>query len=510
MANRSLHMNQVEKILEFRANGHSIKKIGRLLGISKNTVRKYLRKVKTVPTGEEDTVSLILASSGSSFARERTLGELLPGIVKELGVKGVSRALLWEEYKQKHPDGFSYGRFCERIKRYRMVENSTIKINHKPGYRLQIDFTGKKLDWIDKATGELIACEILVCTFPFSGYTHVCAVPSQQQQDFIEGINRAAFFFGGLAAVLLSDNLKSYVKRANRYEPTFTDLCVQLSIHYGVELEATRAGKPKDKGSVERHVQVAYNSIFGPLRNRKFFSMQEMNEAILEKVEKLNAKNFQGKSYSRKDKFEQEEKPFLQPLPNELFEVRMNTKAKVQRNYHVILGEDKHQYSVPYQFIGKTTQITYTSKTVEVFIGIDRIASHQRNRSRFGYSTKRDHMPQKHSKYLETRGWDAQYFRSQADEIGSNTRWAIDKILSSKQLIEQTYNSCLGVLRLTKKFSAERLENACIRARSANRANYGMIRNILNHGMDKLPDQDQQALFEIPFHSNIRGPSEYT
>ena len=119
-------------------------------------------------------------------------------------------------------------------------------------------------------------------------------------------------------------------------------------------------------------------------------------------------------------------------------------------------------------------------------------------------------MPQKHSKYLETRGWDAQYFRSQADEIGSNTRWAIDKILSSKQLIEQTYNSCLGVLRLTKKFSAERLENACIRARSANRANYGMIRNILNHGMDKLPDQDQQALFEIPFHSNIRGPSEYT
>jgi hypothetical protein len=365
------------------------------------------------------------------------------------------------------------------------------------------------LHWIDRTTGELISCEVLVCTLPYSGYTFAYAVGSQRQEDFIEAINAAFLFFGGLPAVLLSDNLKSYVKKANRYEPTFTDLCIQLSTHYGVELDATRAGKPKDKGSVERHVAIVYNRIFGPLRDREFFSLSEINEAINRQLEDLNDRKFQGRSYSRKDKFDEEEKQFLQELPSEIFEIKRSVYAKVQRNYHVVLGEDKHQYSVPYQYIGKKTQVIYTSKTVEIYLGITRITSHRRDRRKYGYSTFAAHMPEKHKKYTESRGWDANYFRIQADRLGPSTRWAIDQILASKQLIEQTYNACLGLLRLKDKYDAERLENACAKAKTTHRASYGIIRNILKNGMDKLPTSTQPELFDIPKHHNIRGPSAY-
>ena len=209
------------------------------------------------------------------------------------------------------------------------------------------------------------------------------------------------------------------------------------------------------------------------------------------------------------DQFTQYEKPLLKQLPNELFELKKSTRAKVQRNYHVVLGEDKHQYSVPYQYIGKQTVINYTSKMVEIYIGLDRIAHHPRDRRQHGYSTYAAHMPEKHLKYLETRGWDADYFRQQADKIGIDTRWAIDQILNSKQLIEQTYRACIGVLRLKTQYSAERLENACHRAKTTHRATYGIINNILKNGMDKIILEKQVDLFHPPDHSNIRGPEYY-
>ncbi len=497
MANKTLHMNQIEKIIELRSKGHSLRKIARLLSISKNTVRKYLVTGKP----EQDL--------GVNSERESILEAKMSKMLKELRKPGVTRALLWEEYKKEHPGGFSYGRFCERIKRFRQVQNATIKLDHRPGNYLQVDFTGKKLHWIDRATGELIACEVLVCTLPFSGYTFSCATTSQGQGDFIQGINEAFLFFGGLPAVLLSDNLKSYVKKANRYEPTFTELCIQFSTHYGIELDATRVGKPRDKGSVERHVSIVYNWIHGPLRNQEFFSLSEINEAIKKQLAKMNGKKFQGRSYSRQEMFDQEEKQYLQELPCELFEIKKSVSAKVQRNYHIVLGEDKHQYSVPYQYIGKQTQVIYTSTTVEIYLATTRITSHRRDLRKYGYTTLPAHMPEKHRKYTETRGWDANYFRNQADRVGPETRWAIDQILTSKQLVEQTYNACLGLIRLKDKYTAARLEKACAKAKTTHRVTYGMVNNILKNGTDKLPEPNQAKLFDIPAHSNIRGASNY-
>ncbi len=512
MANKSLRMDQIEKIFQFFNEGMPKKKIARILGISKNTVKKYLNQIEELQSEDKlnSQKDINTPNMGKLIDdRDEVFQKELPQIILELKRVGVTRYLLWEEYKCKYPTGFSYGRFCVRIKQHKLIQSATLKIDHKPGYHLMVDYTGKKISWIDKSTGEVHSCDVLVCTWPYSSYTFAYAVESQKQEDFINAINQAFLFFGGLPKVLLSDNLKSYVTKANRYEPTFTELCIQLSSHYRIELDATRVGKPKDKASVERHVSIIYNRLYAPLRDKEFYSIGEINNSFSEQIEKHNSKKFQRKDYGRKDLFNEEEKPLLGDLPNELFEIKKSTKAKVQRNYHVILGEDRHQYSVPYQNIGKTTIIIYTSKYVEIYDSSHRIAIHKRDRRKNGYSTYANHMPEKHSKYLEQRGWDAPYFCKQADQIGPYTRWAIDQILDSKSLIEQTYNACLGVLSLKKKYSAERVEKACKRAKTTHRVSYRIILNILKNKTDELPLPSQLNIFKTENHENIRGKGNY-
>ncbi len=515
MAYKPTRMDQIKKIVEYHQQGIGKKRIARLLGMSKNTVKQYISRVenraielKDLDKGE-GYKEIYRSDKESVNLREEDLKSRIPSLIKELPKVGVTRYLLWEEYKLDYPDGFSYSRFCRKIKQYRKVLNATIRLEHKAADYLTVDFTGKKISWVEKLTGEVHTCEVLVCTLPYSGYTFAYAVESQRQEDFIHAINQAFLYIGGLPRVLLSDNLKSFVTKADRYEPTFSELCVQFSSHYGIELEAARAGKPKDKAHVERHVNIVYNRLFAPFRNEIFYSIYEINKAFLTGLEKHNKQNYQGKTYSRKDLFDKDEKPHLLALPKSLFEVKKSTQAKVQPNYHVVLGEDKRQYSVPCEHIGKTTKIIYTSQIVEVYLGIERIAIHKRNRSRNGYTTTPGHMPEKHKKYLEQRGWDAAYFSRQAEKIGPNTKWAIEQILQSKNLIEQTYNSCLGVIRLSNKYTPERLENACIRAKTTHRVNYGILKNILTNNMDLIPIKEERDLFTIPVHDNIRGPNNY-
>lgn len=511
MANKPMRMDMIQKIIQFRAEGKGVRQISRLLGISRNTVRKYLARLASHEpelSDDEDRQKLICRLQDSD-QRQNILQALIPGYAVELKKTGVTRLLLWEEYKKQYPDGLSYGRFCDRIRSFKMLQDATLRICHRPGHTLMVDFAGKKQSWVDRRTGEVRQCEVLVCTMPYSGLTFAYAVESQKQEDFIEAINQALRYLGGLPQVILSDNLKSYVKRADRYEPEFTELCVQFSMHYGIELQAARVGKPRDKASVERHVGIVYNQLFGPLRKEVFHSLRQVNEAFARQLEKLNGRLLQGKPESRKEKFEREEKPLMASLPDTLFEIRKSTMAKVQRNYHVILGEDKHQYSVPCQYIGKRTQIMYTASTVEIYLGIERIAVHKRDRRKHAYSTFPAHMPEKHRHFLEQKGWDAAYFRKQAERIGPSVRSAIDEILASKQILEQTYHSCLGLLRLEKKYGADRLEKACARALTTHRINYGIIRNILRNGMDRKAPDAQEIPFKTVHHANIRGPAAY-
>jgi transposase len=303
-------MDQIKKIVEYHQKGYGKKRIARLLGMSKNTVKRYLNRIeqREIDIAELDTLKeqerMYQRDEKVVDPRDTDLENRIPLLLKELGRVGVTRFLLWEEYIAQYSEGFSYSRFCRKIRQYKNRQNATIKLEHKAAHHLTIDYTGKKIGWFDETNGLENKSEVLVCTLPYSGYTFACAVHSQKQQDFIHALNECLLYIGGLPRALLSDNLKAYVTTANNYEPKFAELCIQLSAHYGIDLQATRVGKPKDKAHVERHVAIVYNRLFAPLRDEIFYSIDEINAAFLTALEKHNSLNYQGKDYSRKDLFE--------------------------------------------------------------------------------------------------------------------------------------------------------------------------------------------------------------
>ena len=365
------------------------------------------------------------------------------------------------------------------------------------------------MKWIDLSSGEEHLCEVLIAVMPYSQYTFAIAVPSQQMDDFINGLNMALLFFGKLPLIILSDNLKSYVKKSDRYDPEFTDLCVQLATFYNLDLKATRVGKPKDKASVENAVRTTYTRINAPIRDEIFYSLEELNQAISRQLELHNNRSYQKRLGSRTAIFEQEELPNMRVLPSDLFEIKKITRSKVRKDYHVFIGEEKNFYSVPYQYVGKDSIIIYTSSTVEVFIDNQRIAMHDRLtfRNAYQHSTNEAHMPKSHQEWKRARGLNAAYFRSRAEKIGPATLWAVSQILLSRIHESQGYNTCHGIFKLGKKYSDQRLESACCRCQKAGKASYSMIRRILQHNLDQVDDQADPI--SIPNHENIRGSQFY-
>ena len=515
---KTKRMDQVKDIITCYLDCKSIKKTAARLHISKNTVRLYVRKAKEayddlceVFSASDEQLTRVFYTDRSTGITDRQaiFDKKLDYWIKELKRVGVTRHLLWEEYRHHYPQGYGYSQFCERLKKEIGRRDLTLALGHKPAEYMQVDFAGKKMRWVDLSTGQVHDCEVLVCVLPFSHMSFVIALPSQKMEDFVYGLNQALLFFGGVPKVILSDNLKSYVKKTDRYDPTFTDLCIQLSNHYKLDLEATRVGKPKDKGSVENMVRTTYTRIYAPLRNEVFHSLEELNKAIRAQLIIHNNKSFQKKQGSRYSVFMSEEKPFLQSLPSDLFEVRKMTRAKVQRNYHVFLGQDKTFYSVPFKYVGKQTTIVYNSTLVEVYMSHNRIAVHQRLRysKAYQHQTRTDHMPKSHQQWRQARGYNASWFLKQAEKVGPATKWAIGQVLLSRRHEPQSYNSCKGILRLGQTYSEQRLEKACLRCQHAGKATYSMLKNILARNLDGVDNQPD--LFCPPDHDNIRGPQSY-
>jgi hypothetical protein len=323
-------------------------------------------------------------------------------------------------------------------------------------------------------------------------------------------MNRAVEYFGGATKVTLTDNMKQIVTQTNRYEPTFTLLSEQWSVHYNTCLKAARPSKPKDKPSVEKSVHLSYQRINARMRNETFYSLEELRARVRDLLDEFNDRIMFKQGISRRDKFMSEEKHLLRELPAEPFVLKSRTKAKVKPNYHVILGEDWHQYSVPHQYIGHEVVIVYDEKVVEVFIdNLKRIAVHKRDCRRYGYTTLAEHMPESHLKYREQKGWTEDDFIAKASKIGEQTKIAINKLLGAKAFIEQTYDGCLGVLRLADKYGNDRLESACRRANTGSRINYKILHNILKNNLDKIPVVENELALFIPEHDNIRGAEAY-
>lgn len=518
MKHKTKRMDEIRLILQTYQSCGFYKRTAKRLRVSKNTVKEYVRRAKAIYGGVEQALlvsneelykALFPPIHPADQTREGVFNAQLEHWTKELTRVGVSRYLLWQEYRAKHPGGYGYSQFCERLRRYVKRNDLTMVLSHKPGQEMYLDFAGSTMQWVNRATGQVHETQVLVAVLPHSHYTFAIALPSQKVLDFVYGINESLLYFGGVPQAILSDNLKSYVTKASRYEPNFNELCVQLAAHYQCDLQATRVAKPRDKASVENMVSTVYKRIYAPLRDEVFHSLDDLNDAIHLALHEHNGQSFQKRPGSRRSCFEAEEKQFLSTLPNQRFEVKKSTSAKVQRNYHIYLGEEKNYYSVPYQYVGKKAYVVYTSKTVEVFVNQQRIATHRRlsphdvNR----YQTLEEHMPRNHQEWRKAQGYDAAYFIGQARKIGPAAEWAMGQVLVSRFHETQSYRSCRGILSLAKKYTPQRLENAAKRCQGAAKASYHMLKNILERKLDQ--ESEQLQIFTPPDHDNIRGPQAY-
>jgi transposase len=521
MAKKPITMLQIRRILQLLGQGESKRKISQILHSGRHTIDGYVLKIEQSGISlpllnkmSDADLGLIFYSRHKEAQHDERFADLAAKqsyFRKELTKPGVTKLILWEEYRQALPDGYGYTQFCEHLSADTRRSAATMHFEHKPAERVQIDFAGKALTYIDRSTGEMISCPVLVCVLPFSGYTYIEALQSASQEHLFPALGRCMSYFGGVPQNVLSDNMKQYVRKSNRYEPVFTEVCEQWSLYYNTTLSAARVSKPKDKPSVENTVHLAYMRVYAPLRNEVFYSLKELNQGILARLDVHHHTSFQKRSYSRLDRFIQEEQSLLKSLPSEPFLLKHTAKAKVQKNYHVILGEDWHQYSVPYQHIGKQVKIIYDMDEVEIYLGLQRIAVHQRDYRKHRYTTLSEHMPEKHQKYQEIKGWDADYFLRKAQELGESSLAIMNHILQSRTFTEQAYNACLGLLRLCERYGKNRFENACKRAVDAPRINYRLIDNILANNLDKqTEDEEQMNLFTtIPDHENLRGPQAY-
>lgn len=512
MANQRVAMHLLRQILLLQQQQKSIRDIARSLGLARNTVRGYLRMLPDPATLilqqlSDERLDELLQSRAPMRPPDAPLTILqqrFATIDHQLTQPGVTRYGLWLDYKAEHPDGYQYTQFCHYYRLWSQRQQTSMHFDHKAGDKLFVDFAGKRLSLTNQDTGEIRPVEFFVAVLGCSQLTYAQAVASQRKEDFIIALQNALHYFGGVPRAIVPDNLKAAVTRPDRYEPQINETLADFALHYQTTILPARSGKPRDKALVEGAVNILYRRIYAPLRHTVFHRLDELNAAIRPLLDAHNQMRFQNRGYSRHAQFEERERMHLMGLPNTTYLIKHYAGSRVQKNGHVLLSEDKHYYSVPYRYIGQWVRLIYTSSSVEVYCQHQRIATHQRLRGQYHYSTLKDHLPPAHQ---WVNDWNPEAFIGRADRVGPQTRQAVEALLTSRTHPEQAYRSCQGVLSLEKKVGKERLERACERALSYQSVSYKVIRSIIERGLDNLDGTGPVSAG--PAHENIRGASAY-
>lgn len=423
----------------------------------------------------------------------------------ELRRPGVTLQLLWLEYKRAHPDGYQYSQFAHRYREWAGRLKVVMRQHHRAGEKAFLDFAGHKVPITDPKTGVVSYAELFVAALGASSYTYAEVVPSQELLHWITANTHAFEYFGGVPKVVVPDNLKAAVIKPHRYEPVLNRTYVEFAEHNGCAIIPARPYKPKDKAKVEAAVLLAERWILACLRNRTFFSIEEANAAVWELLITLNDKPFQKLDGSRHSLWETLDKPALKPLPATRYEVAAWHLGKVSIDYHVEVKRG-HFYSVPYQLVSQKCEARLTVGTVEVFINGKRVASHRR-RTTPGYTTLDDHMPESHRRYAE---WTPGRIVRWAATAGPNTAAYVSAVMEHRSHPEQGFRSCLGIMRLAKRYGNDRLDAACARGLSIRSFSYRSIESILQHGLDSQPLQSDTAPSTGQrHHEHVRGGDYY-
>lgn len=507
-------MNKIRQILRLHHLGIGKLRIAENTGVARNTIKKYIKEFSASGLSfaeinelcDKDLEDLFVKPETTKVnPRLETLFSLFPAMDKELKKKGVTRHLLWREYKITHNNGVGRSQFNYYFARWKAQVSPTMRMDHKAGDKLYVDFAGDKLSIVDKQTGEIQYVEVFVAILGASQLTYVEAVMSQQKEDFIGACEGALLYYGGVPEAIVPDNLKSAVTKSSKYEPVLNEAFADFAQHYSTTILPARAYRPRDKALVENAVRIIYTRIYAKLRGVDYFTLEELNTAIRLALEEHNSTLLTGRNYSRRQQFEEVERVALAPLPLFRYELRKELYATVMKNGHVSLNVDKHYYSVPYRFIGKKVKLMYSRSVVEIFYHYEQIARHQRLKSPYNYTTDKEHLASAHRFVTD---WTPERFLSWAGKIHEDVQLYILKILDRKQHPEQAYKSCVGILSFAKKVGDERLIKACQRALGYGIYNYKTIQSILEKGMD-LYDDDEKGQLQMPVHDNIRGENYY-
>src|SRR5947208_2236517 len=507
-----LSMRRVREVLRLRhALGMSDRSIAQSLAIGKTTVGEYICRAKVIgitwPVPEEiDDAELERRLFTAPSFEEKPKRPPLdwPRLHEELKRRGVTLMLLWLEYRANEPDGFGYSRFCGLYGDWRRSVSATMRQTHAAGEKLFVDFAGDTVAVFDGLTGEVRAAKIFVAVMGASNYTFAQARFSEALPDWIGAHVDALTFLGGVPKALVCDNLKAGVTAASRYEPGVNRTYQDLAAHYGTTIMPARPRKPRDKAKVEAAVLIVQRWILARLRNRRFFSLAELNVAIRILVDQLNARLMRKLGASRREFFDTIDRPALMPLPAEPYQYAEWRRARVAPDYHVEV--QGHFYSVPSRMIRQVVEVRATETTIEVFHRGTRIASHARSGVKRRHTTIPEHMPSAHRRYAF---WTPARLLAAAEKVGPSTIALCEAIMRTKPHPEQGFRSCLGILRLEKTYGTQRLEAACRRGISIGSASYRSIASILKTGLDKafLPDTTPDA--DPIQHGNIRGRGYY-
>jgi transposase len=371
MAQKPIVMEQLKQLLQLKKDGIGIREMARRLGISRNSVRKYLALLQEDPPDALMTNKSLADTAYGNDSMVHDAERMQQLIIHyqsasvEVSKRNVTRQLLWKEYLEQHPDGYGYSQYCYPLSEFLKNRDLSMHLEYEAGDMIMVDFAGRKQHYVDPSTGERISCEVFIAILPFSGLIFCLAVQLQQTADYIGCINEMLRYYAGTPATILCDKLRTAVTRPCRFEPGFTDMCHQLSEHYMTTFSATRPYSPRDKAMVEKAVNI-------PLRHQVFTSLQALNKAMLAQLDLLNNKPYKNTAYSRWYFYEQQERSVLKSLRTEPFAPKKVAVLTVQRNYHVQLSEDHRYYSVPYQYVGKKVKVLYDSRVLEVFPGFHR------------------------------------------------------------------------------------------------------------------------------------------
>ncbi len=513
MATERLSMRQIREILRQKWTlGLTHRQVAEGLRVGLGTVSAVERRARAagLDWAQVDTLTdEVLGARLYGLPTPPTHHRVVPDCAylhAERRKPGVTLELLHLEYLEQHPDGYRYTQFCECYRRWLTRRGLSMRQVHHGGEKLFVDYAGTKPSIIDTATGEVIEVELFVAVLGASNYTYAEATRTQQVPDWIASHQRAFLSLGGVTTAVVCDQLKSGVVVPCRYEPGLQKTYEEFAKHAGTVILPARPAKPRDKAKVESGVLVASRWILARLRHERFFSLAALNVRIAELLADLNARPMRLYHASRRELFERLDRPALRALPIEPFVYgEWKRGARVNIDYHIEL--DGHYYSVPYALVHELVDAWLTATTVDVFHRGQRVAAHLRSDVRGTHTTEPAHMPKAHQRHLE---WTPSRIVTWARSIGPQTAVLVEAILADRPHPEQGYRSCLGILRLAKRYGDARLEAACARAVAVDARSYRHVDSILKHGLDRLArPAAPPPLALLPVHEHLRGPEYY-